>query len=288
MKLPSWECQRADVSRYMVSLGHNVPRESQNKYMSSRYVYEKEQQLIDIMQYELLHIMTILLESGEIQDGVKLSDSWLLIVALHWFLISGHNANTWFVKGPHQTPKRSNLSVRQLYPRVHKPPSSLFCSLLVGLHQEVLVCFDRWYMAVIVSDHDFSIYRPCIIDQTRILVGAWHDIHNCWYMYHICAVSLTHAIPHIKAISTRLYLEYAYKPNTPHYPTRRGTEWECGVWRVVVVQLTIHHWFRWVTLPESIIAACADTHDLQGFIVVHVRQLIQSKDRVATLYPIIY
>ena len=74
-------------------------------------------------------------------------DSELLIIVLHWLLISGHNSNTWFVKCP-------NLAVHQQYPLVHQPPP---CALLAGLHQ-VLVCSDHWYMAVVVFGHDFSIY----------------------------------------------------------------------------------------------------------------------------------
>ena len=61
----------------MVSLGHNGLRERQNKYMSSKYVYEKEQQIIDIMQYEVLHIMTILLESSKILDGGEVEWHWV-------------------------------------------------------------------------------------------------------------------------------------------------------------------------------------------------------------------
>ena len=34
--------------------------------------------MIDIMQYEVLHIITILLEPSEIQDGEKLSD-WVTV-----------------------------------------------------------------------------------------------------------------------------------------------------------------------------------------------------------------
>ena len=40
--------------------------------MLNTYTNEKEQQMIDIMQYEVLYIMIILLESSEIQDGEKL------------------------------------------------------------------------------------------------------------------------------------------------------------------------------------------------------------------------